>query len=185
MIRELNPIIRGWANFYKTVCSKETYSYCDYILYQQIKRWAQRRHPNKSKSWVADRYWHSQSNRNWVFGVKKKGNISFELLQHSKVEIVRHSKVHSGRSLFDGNTKYDRTRTGKHPEMPKTKATLLKLQKSKCKQCGLSFKERDIIELDHIIPKSIGGKDEYNISNFYAIILVSVTRNLLKRSRMR
>ena len=161
LIKELNPIIRGWANFYRTVCSKEIFSYCDYILYQQLKRWTQRRHPKKSKSWVANKYWHSRDNRNWVFGVKTEGVITFELIQHTKVEIVRHTKVQSGRSLFDGDTTYWTTRMGKHPEMPKTKATLLKRQKGKCNQCGLSFKDGDKIELDHIIPKSKGGKNEY------------------------
>ncbi len=47
LIRELNPIIRGWANYYRTKCSKETYSKCDHIVYQQLKRWSERRHPNK------------------------------------------------------------------------------------------------------------------------------------------
>jgi RNA-directed DNA polymerase len=57
LIMRLNQIIRGWSNYYRTVCSKETYSRCDHLLYSQLKRWAERRHPNKSKSWVANKYW--------------------------------------------------------------------------------------------------------------------------------
>lgn len=45
--------------------------------------------------------------------------------------------------------------------MPKRTASLLKEQKGKCAHCGLYFKDGDVIELDHIIPKSKGGKDEY------------------------
>ena len=56
LIKELNPIIKGWSNYYSTVCSKDTYSKCDSILYSQLKRWAERRHPNKSKHWVAKKY---------------------------------------------------------------------------------------------------------------------------------
>jgi RNA-directed DNA polymerase len=48
---------------------------------------------------------------------------------------------------------------GKHPEISKRMATLLKRQKGKCTHCGLYFKDGDLIEIDHKIPKSRGGKD--------------------------
>ena len=50
---------------------------------------------------------------------------------------------------------------GKNPEMPTRVAKLLKVQKGKCPHCGLHFRHGDITEIDHIIPKSLGGKDEY------------------------
>ena len=161
LIKELNPIIRGWSNYYRAVCSKEIFSDCDYILYQQLKRWAERRHPSKNKHWVKNRYWHTNGDRNWVFASKSKGKIDFELFEHKKIKIERHTKVESGRSLFDGDLIYWSTRMGRHPEMPLTKATLLKRQKGKCNHCGLHFKEGDLLEIDHIIPKSKGGKNEY------------------------
>ena len=161
LIRDLNPIIRGWSNYYKSVCSKETFSHCDYTLYQQLVRWAIRRHPNKSKKWVRHKYWHTKGKDNYLFSVKTEGKIVFELTYHAKTEIVRHTKVKSGRSLFDGDLFYWSTRMGKHPEMPKTKATLLKRQKGKCNYCELHFKEGDKLELDHITPKSKSGKNEY------------------------
>ena len=54
----------------------------------------------------------------------------------------------------------DSSRMGKHPEMPTQKAKLLKKQKGKCSHCGLYFKDGDMMETDHIIPKSQGGKNE-------------------------
>ena len=88
LIKELNPIIRGWSNYYSTVCSKETYSDCDHIVYQQLKRWGERRHPQKSKSWVANKYWHedysNERMRNWVF----KTNDGMTLLKHADTPIV-------------------------------------------------------------------------------------------------
>ncbi len=50
---------------------------------------------------------------------------------------------------------------GTHPEMPKRMATLLKKQMGKCTQCGLYFKTEDLLEVDHITPRSKKGKDEY------------------------
>ncbi|MGI0480139.1 group II intron reverse transcriptase/maturase [Geminocystis sp. CENA526] len=160
LIKELNPIIRGWANYYSSVCSKETYSKCDHLLYQQLKRWAERRHPNKSKSWVARKYWHTYGLRNWVFSTKDEDGIS--LLSHSETEIKRHTKVRGEKSPFDGDWIYWTSRIGKHPEVSTRMATLLKRQKGKCNHCGLNFKSDDLLEIDHIIPKSKGGKDMYN-----------------------
>jgi RNA-directed DNA polymerase len=165
LIQELNPIIAGWGNYYRSVCSKETYSACDNITYLQLKRWAERRHPKKSKSWVKNRYWHTiieegengLSIRNWVF----KTNDGFELRRHAKIEIKRHIKVKGEASPYNGDWVYWSSRRGEHPDVNTRMATLLKKQKGKCKYCGLSFKDADLLEIDHIIPKSQGGKDVY------------------------
>lgn len=46
--------------------------------------------------------------------------------------------------------------------MPKRVTTLLKKQKGKCTHCELFFRESDVLEVDHKIPKSQGGKDIYD-----------------------
>ncbi|MFM6064490.1 MAG: HNH endonuclease, partial [Microcystis panniformis] len=38
---------------------------------------------------------------------------------------------------------------------------LLKKQQGKCNRCGQYFTPSDLIEVDHIHPLSLGGKDEY------------------------
>jgi 5-methylcytosine-specific restriction endonuclease McrA len=40
-------------------------------------------------------------------------------------------------------------------------ATLLEMQQGICNHCWLSFISEDLIEVDHIIPKVLGGKDVY------------------------
>jgi RNA-directed DNA polymerase len=50
---------------------------------------------------------------------------------------------------------------GHHPEMPIREALLLKQQKGKCTHCGLIFREGDLMEVDHIKPISLQGKDEW------------------------
>ncbi|WP_069791837.1 group II intron reverse transcriptase/maturase [Cyanobacterium sp. IPPAS B-1200] len=159
LIKELNPIIRGWANYYRSVCSKETYDKCDHLMYKQLKRWAERRHPNKSKSWVANRYWHTYGNKNWVFSTRD--GDGFKLLNHSEIEIKRHVKVKGDKSPYDGDWIYWTTRVGKHPEVSTRVTNLLNKQKGICTVCGLNFKDGDKLEVDHITPKALGGKDEY------------------------
>jgi RNA-directed DNA polymerase len=162
LISQINPIIRGWANYYATVVSKECYSEQDYLMYQKLYAWAKRRHPQKGGKWVANKYWQAIKGDNWVFATKKDGNPNLRLLAHADTPIVRHVKVKGESSPYDGNLVYWSTRMGKNPEMPKRVTTLLKKQKGKCTHCGLFFRENDVLEVDHKIPKSQGGKDSYD-----------------------
>ncbi len=98
---------------------------------------------------------------NWVFATTNEGKIQFRVFKHSETPIIRHNKVKGEASPYDGNLVYWSKRMGTHPEMPKRVATLLKKQKGKCTHCGLYFRESDLLEVDHIIPLSKGGKDEY------------------------
>ncbi|HEY9693693.1 MAG TPA: group II intron reverse transcriptase/maturase [Oculatellaceae cyanobacterium] len=161
LIAHLNPIIKGWANYYRTVTSSETYSGFDANVYKKLKSWAKRRHPNKSGGWIADKYWQTIGGDNWVFATRQEGTNPLRLLKHGTTEIVRHVKVKGEASPYDGNLMYWSTRMGQHPEVSKTVATLLKKQKGKCAHCEWNFTEDSVIEVDHIIPKSQGGKNEY------------------------
>lgn len=161
LISRLNPIIRGWANYYATVVSKVAYSDIDDLTYQKLSSWAKRRHPKKNGEWVSKRYWHSIGNDNWVFATRKSGSTPLRLLNHADTPIVRHVKVKGESSPYDGNLVYWSSRMGNNPEMSIRIAKLLKKQKGKCTHCGMYFREDDVIEVDHITPKLKGGKDEY------------------------
>jgi len=161
LIARLNPAIRGWANYYRTVVSKESYSELDHKVYWKLKSWAQRRHPNKSGKWVKAKYWQTIGGDNWVFATRLEGENPLRLLKHQATEIVRHVKVKGDASPYDGNLVYWSTRMGKNPEVPKNVATLLKRQKGKCAHCGLYFTNESVMEVDHVIPKLKGGKNDY------------------------
>jgi len=161
LITHLNPIIKGWANYYRTVISKEIFSELGKKVYKKLKSWAKRRHPSKTGEWVAKKYWQTIGGDNWVFATRQEGENPLRLLKHSATEIVRHVKVKGEASPYDGNKVYWSSKMGQNPKVPKNVATLLKSQKGKCTHCGLHFTEQSVMEIDHIIPKSKGGKDEY------------------------
>lgn len=161
LIFRLNPIIRGWCNYYSTVVSKKVFDRLDNLLYWKLFKWGIHRHRNKGRNWISRKYFKTLGGDNWVFAAMQEGNKPLRLLNHSSTKIKRYVKVKSESSPYDGNLVYWSTRMGKHPEMPVRTASLLKKQKGKCAHCGLWFLEEDVIERDHIIPKSIGGKDEY------------------------
>ncbi len=160
LISKLNPIIRGWCNYYATVVSQKVYERIDRLMFWKLYKWGIRRHRNKGRKWIKNKYFQSYGGKNWVFATRAKEN-PMRLLSHSDTKIIRYVKVKGDASPYDGNLVYWSSRQGKHPEMPKRTASLLKKQKGKCNWCKLYLKDGDVIEQDHIIPKSKGGKDEY------------------------
>lgn len=156
LIGKLNPIIRGWSNYYKTVCSKETYSKLKNLLYNKLRRWANRRHPKKSGTWVSNKYWCTVGMSNWRFGYMKEEE-QYLLFQHSATKISRHIKVKGTASPYNGDRTYWASRMGKYPEVKASVARLLKQQKGICNYCKLTFRPEDLIEIDHIVPTKAGG----------------------------
>ncbi len=67
VVRYLNPILSGWANYYKHASSKDTFAYVDFHLWNALWRWSLRRHPNKGTGWVKRRYFGFSHGRNWRF----------------------------------------------------------------------------------------------------------------------
>lgn len=158
IIKHLNPVIKGWSNYYSCVVSKETFSKADFITYQQLRAWAVRRRGRKRKGKVIKQYFHVIKGKKWVFSTREENN-PLRLILHAETPIVRHKKVVGEKSPYDGDTLYWSERMGKHPELPRKVTMLLKAQKGRCAHCGLFFKDGDIWEIDHIIRTSLGGKD--------------------------
>ena len=135
LITKLNPVIREWANYYSTVVSTEVFNKIDNLLWKRLGRWASRRHPNKSATWVKKKYFlNAKETRNWVLN-----DGEYILNQHSDVPIIRHIKVKGNKSPYDGDWTYWSSRIGKHPGLRKEVTTLLKRQNNKCASCGLTF----------------------------------------------
>jgi 5-methylcytosine-specific restriction endonuclease McrA len=138
--------------------SKDVFNSIDNWLYQQLRNWAEHRHPHLSQYRISSKYWDCD-NTGWYF--RTRGEKSIRLAEHDKTPIIRHIKVRGEKSPYDGDWIYWGTRMGQHPETNKRVAILLKKQKGKCTECGLYFREGDILEIDHKVPLSQKGKDEY------------------------
>jgi RNA-directed DNA polymerase len=72
VIDKLTPVIRGWANYHRSQMATLTFSKCDHQIWQALWRWACRRHPNKGKRWIKQRYFVCLKGRDWRFSEKDK-----------------------------------------------------------------------------------------------------------------
>jgi RNA-directed DNA polymerase len=149
LIRQLNPTIRGWANYYRVGVSHAVYERLDHLTWIKLRHWARWRHPRKSTAWAIRRYWHRVGTR-LTFATSATDPDAVHLLAHSEVPITRHVKVQGNRSPYDGDWVYWSTRQGRHPNVGARLARLLKQQHGRCRRCGLFFQHDDRIEVDHI-----------------------------------
>ena len=141
LIRLLNPIIRGWGNYFSAVVSKKVFRKMDMHIFQKLWSWAKRRHPNQGRRCVAHRYW-LLGTQGWKFGID--GKITLHKL--SEIPIRRHVKVVGDRSPFDGDAFYWSARLGAHPELPRGMSRFLREQKGQCPGCSMFFKPGDHLE---------------------------------------
>jgi RNA-directed DNA polymerase len=157
VIKRLNPLIRGWANYYNHQVSKKTFSNLDYQMWIKLWSWSKRRHGEKSKGWIAKKYFKPIGKKKWCFATKE--NV---LANHFDTKIVRHVMVKTGKSYYDGDETYwaKRLRRG-YGNISPSKAKLLKKQNGKCNFCDSQFRNEDLMETHHVIMKKDGGKREY------------------------
>ncbi len=163
LIDKLNPIIRGWVNYYSNSDAQTTGELTrqDYLTFQKLRAWGRHRTGDWNKA--RKKYWTHIGNNNWVFATKKEDANPLRLLTHTEhgSSSTKYVKVKGDVSPFNGNLVYWSTRMGRSPDMPFRKATLLNKQKGICPWCCLRFREEDILESDHILATALGGKDEY------------------------
>ena len=110
LLRQLNPRLQGWANYYRNGASKQTFGALDYYVNGRLWRWLERRHPNKSARWRLRKYF-SASTHKGVFSVRlaAQGGKSrvLSLYRTVSTKIERHIKVRGDANPYDPKyTKY-------------------------------------------------------------------------------
>jgi RNA-directed DNA polymerase len=152
LIRELNPMIRGWTNYHRHIVAKWTFDKVDHEIWQTLWRWAVRRHPNKGKYWIKDRYFPRNGTRNWVFSA----DTGEPLVLAGDTPIRRHVMIKLEANPLDPQweqyfEKRESDRIRNHPERKKRDIRLWLDQGGKCPVCSRPIKEYDAGETHHII----------------------------------
>jgi RNA-directed DNA polymerase len=171
VIKELNPIIRGWANFARREVANRVFKKLDNWMFLRERRFTKRTHPTKSWEWRQARYFgrlNFSRKDNWVFGDKHTGK---HLLKFSWFRIERHILVKGSASPDDANLReyWAKRNVAKAANLKPKTQVLAKKQRGKCLRCGESLFNGEDIHLHHKVWKSKGGKD--SVSNLELIHL--------------
>lgn len=103
LIRNLNPIITGWANYHKHICAKSYFYRLDMIIWRNIWNWARKRH-NKLCSWdIVDKYFMRIGKRKWQFFGTFNDGKTILLRLAGNIHIKRHSLINGSANPFDSN----------------------------------------------------------------------------------
>ncbi|MEU2995897.1 group II intron reverse transcriptase/maturase [Streptomyces griseoincarnatus] len=138
VLQRLNPIIRGWSAYYRSVVASEVFTALDDYMWKLTYKWATRAHPNKPRHWVTTRYYgtfNKSRQDQWVFGDRDSGAY---LLKFAWTKIVRHQMVHGSASPDDpalATYWAERRRTSPPPPINRATLRLLQAQNGQCLIC--------------------------------------------------
>ena len=181
LINLLAPKIIGWANYFRfSECQKE-FSKMDYLIFQQVRAWVFRRKSKglRSRTKIKEKYFPTgktftfrgkEYSNNWILVGQTliKGKIKENFLpKMAWVGSSQHAKIKGNASPYNGDHLYWAKRTEKYSGFNHRISKLIKQQYGLCGICRQAFTPMDVIEADHIIPRSKGGPDKY--SNLQAL----------------
>lgn len=168
LIGQLNPIIRGWANYHRHAVSKRIFNHVDDQIFKTLWQWARRRHPQKSAGWVRRKYFATVDNNRWVFcGETKTTNgetKTVRLLKASDTPIKRHVKVKAAANPYasEWETYFEHRIDVNMKDNLEGYKKLLRLwleQNGSCPICNEKITKLTGWHSHHIVYRSHGGTD--------------------------
>ena len=104
LIKKLNQVLRGWANYHRHVVASEAFSRIDTYVYWQLWRMLRKRHPGKSATWLFNEYW-TASGRRHIFAVKSTTSDGrekvYQVVRICSIGIKRHIKIKAAANPYD------------------------------------------------------------------------------------
>lgn len=105
LIKALNPVIRGWANYYRGVCSSRSFTRVDNAIFKNLWNWVRRRHTHKGKCWSRRKYFRHYRTTSWSFFATRTGagetKVHLDLHKAGQTKIVRHVPIRATANPFD------------------------------------------------------------------------------------
>jgi RNA-directed DNA polymerase len=168
LIAQLNPMIRGWANYHRHVVSKVVFTKVDTAICKSLWAWATRRHPKKSRRWGAKKYFRTHQGRQWTlvgtYAHHQGPPQELALLRAGDVPIQRHVKSKGAANPYDPQWEvYFEERLGvKMTQTLKGRRQLLYLWKHQhglCPVCRQKITRLTGWHNHHIVWRTPGGRD--------------------------
>ena len=105
LLRQLNPLLRGWAHQFRHLVASRIFGRLDHCLFRQLWRWARKRHGNKGARWVKERYFTTVGKDKWVFHARRNRSQgrsrTIVLFRMSSLSIRRHVKIRAEARYHD------------------------------------------------------------------------------------
>jgi RNA-directed DNA polymerase len=168
LIRLLNPVLRGWANYHSHVVAKKTFGKVDTYVWSMLWQWAARRHPKKGDRWVKKKYFKSRGTRTWVFAATEEKEDGTQkdiiLLKEQDTLIVRHIKIKADANPHDPQWEpyFESRWCKKMLNSARGRAKLYRVwlrQDGMCPTCQEPITKGIPWDVRHIVKRADGGTD--------------------------
>jgi RNA-directed DNA polymerase len=172
LIQKVNPILRGWANYFRVGVAGEIFNRLDHYIFKLQGRWMRRQHTTKSWKWLMRKYYGKhdpRSNDKNVFGISEK----CRMIKLSTISIQRHVLVKRFAAWDDPELEeYWNERSRKHAskELTRFQRVIAAQQEWKCPVCGEPLMNGEEIHEHHVIPRAKGGPnrpDNLRLVHYY------------------
>lgn len=162
VLNRLNPILRGWSNYFRIGVSKETFSSLDNWMFRRCVRYTKFTHPTKSTGWCKTKYWgklNLKREDKYVFGHKQTGSY---LLKLGWTPIVRHTLVKGSASPDDPELKeyWTKRQKQKSDALPPRQKWLAGSQKGRCAHCRNTLFNGEELHVHHLYSQGIDERNE-------------------------
>lgn len=170
VIKMLNPVIKGWADYHRHIVASETFNSVDSQVWRLLWRWAKRRHPNKGARWIRAHYFKTAGGRSWVFAVDTGETLPngqpkrIELRRAGDTPIRRYTKIRAEANPFapEWDTYFEQRLGLKMAVSLAGRKKLLRLwrdQNGECPICNLRITAESGWHTRRILSRLAGGKD--------------------------
>jgi RNA-directed DNA polymerase len=159
ILTQLNPIVRGWANYCRIGVASRVFSNLDRFMYGRAYRYVKHTHPHKSWQWRQNRYWgklNLKRNDRWVFGDKASSRY---LLKFAWFPIERHQLVKGSASPDDRRLAayWASRRKAQAGSLASQARRIARRQGYVCAHCREDLFNGEELHLDHIVPRAQDG----------------------------
>jgi RNA-directed DNA polymerase len=186
VLTRLNPIIRGWANYFRSGVASRTFHKLDRFMDDRAYHYVKYTHPHKSWQWLLNRYWgklNLKRSDHWVFGDKNTGGY---LLKFAWFPIERHQLVKGSASPDDARLRayWAYRRKAQASNLSSQARRIARRQGYACAHCREDLFNGEELHLDHIVPRAQGGtkRDEnLRLVHLYCHHQIHRTQEKLKR----
>jgi RNA-directed DNA polymerase len=169
LILQLNPKLQGWANYYRYVVSSATFGEIDKINWNRTLNWAKRKHPDKSASWIMQKYYTRSGKIRTLNFMDNLNNIRLvhisDIFSKKRfVKVKKKMRVYSAENAdYWRNREYHNTF---NRLFVRKLRVLFSKQQGICPYCKSQIIEEEVVNGEvhahHMLPRSFGGTDRYS-----------------------
>lgn len=160
IILELNPILRGWSEYYRvSYHSLSVFKQLHNYVWVKMWKWCRKKHPRKTAKELRSMYLVPHPTLKWVFGKSPTMQL-FSLCDVTSyrlrpLKLVKNPYIRADIGYFED-------RRAKRVDA-RFRSAVYKRYQYKCPLCGQSLFNGEQVDLHHIQPAALGGK--YTLSN--------------------